>query len=65
VSVCLFLCASVYIYDLCVCVCVTGNPDDWEKIYNEDFMPAGLTKEQEKNVLGGATGKHAHTDFLA
>jgi hypothetical protein len=48
-----------------VCLCVTGNPDDWEKIYNEDFMPAGLTKEQEKNVLGGATGKYAHADFLA
>lgn len=35
----------------------TGNPDDWEQIYNEDFMPPGLTKDEEKNVLGGATGK--------
>jgi hypothetical protein len=44
-----------------VCGCggyaCTGNPDDWEQIYSEDFMPPGLTKDEEKNVLGGATGK--------
>jgi hypothetical protein len=34
---------------------VAGKPDDWEKIYSEDFMPPGLSRDEEQNVLGGAT----------
>ena len=33
---------------------IAGGPP-WEQVYQDEIMPAGLSKEEQKNVLGGAT----------
>lgn len=32
--------------------------DPWTEIFTEEIMPSGLTQEEEKNVLGGATAMY-------
>ena len=33
---------------------IAGGPP-WKQVYQDEIMPAGLSKEEQKNVLGGAT----------